>query len=331
MSHRPVSELTYAEAEARRSKSRRQYKLRQMGRPSKVTPEEFAAARRLLLRARATGMDDQMINVQLGLKIGNTVVWKIRTGAAKGMLRSTYERIMTLRPEAVESSPHKTRTKIPDGAQVSAVGTQRRLQALRCDGFNNIVLAERLGVTSEAVSDMAVRPRAIVYYSTYREVKELYDALDGKTPSDLGVPVFAQKKARTFALRYGATPRHTWDRDTIDDPRAVPEWTGMCGELEGYRIHRREGIPVCPACREAWAGRRKDNVIPEYRFSGALFKELRLARGYSQKKLELASGLSTGQIHHWENGQSDPRATSLEKVLSVLDATFDDVRESEEA
>lgn len=314
------SELTEQERERLRARDRRADKRRKQGMPGQVTAAEFEAARRLLLKAREHGMDDVKIARQVGVP-GDNTIWKIRTGAISTCLRTTYDRVMTLKPEETVSRPHPVKGKVPDGPPVDAVGTQRRIRALRADGFPNGLLADRLGVTPEAVSELARRPRAYVYHTTYAEVRELYDKLSDVSPADLGVSHAAQLRAKASAVKNGWVSRSCWDTGTIDDPDALPDWTGLCGTPVGRLAHKRDGTTPCDRCKSA----------PRARFSGARLRAVRERGGWTQNDLSEAAGLSRGHVHHWESGRYAPRLDALCRLLEILDVTFEEVYESEES
>ncbi|MCZ0974983.1 hypothetical protein O1L55_34520 [Streptomyces albulus] len=40
-------------------------------------------------------------------------------------------------------------------------------------------------------------------------------------------------------------------RRHLDDPAAIPEWTGCCGTDRGYHLHRAEHLPMCSPCQGA--------------------------------------------------------------------------------
>src|SRR5690606_31398529 len=114
-----------------------------------------------------------------------------------------------------------------------------------------------------------------------------------------------------------------WDPDTIDDPDAYPEWTGACGTHRGRLIHKREGTPVCGPCKAAPEAARK--------FSPEKFKAARVRRGLTLLKLAEAVDCHETTVRYWEDGRSVPRRRGLmDRMLSVLDVTIEDITEEEE-
>lgn len=138
---------------------------------------------------------------------------------------------------------------LADGALVDAVGTVRRLQALVRRGWPQSQLAERLGMTPGNFGTMLDYEH--VTAGKARLVADLYRRLENQDPAAHGVG----QAGITRAVRYGtarAWPLPAmWDDDRIDDPQAFPDWTGECGDVKGYAIHHRDGIPYCGPCREA--------------------------------------------------------------------------------
>lgn len=307
-----------------RARERYASKMRSRGTPLMVTPEEFAAAARLLEKARAAGMSDRMIVEQTGVPV--SLPSKVRRGRLRTMHRDTLERLAKLHPARPTVSFDSPRGRVGSGAMVSPVGTVRRIRALRRDGFPGQFLGERLGVSYQAVSKLAKESRVAVLESTRLTVAELYADLEGRRPEDFGVTRGAIGKCTTYAVRAGYEPRSCWDKHTIDDPAAVPQWTGMCGTPYGARIHRREGIPVCGPCKELDPGQRVAG------FSGGRLRELREKRGLSLAELARRCGFTESHmLILWEKGKTKPtRGDRLELVLSVLDATFEDVCEEEQ-
>lgn len=53
---------------------------------------------------------------------------------------------------------------------------------------------------------------------------------------------------------------------------------------------------------------------------GSFLQRLRLARGFSQRQLAVAAGISAATLSHWEAGKTSPRIPELDVVLDVLEA-----------
>lgn len=310
--------MSERERERRRARDRQRDKLRNLGRPARVTDEEFARVKALLAKAHAYGMSDRMIARQVGLDW--KVPWRVRTGYSKRVWRATYEKLMTLRPEEPNFRSHPSRTKIPQGFRVPAVGVQRRLRALRADGFTSDWIASELGVTPDAVSKLAADFRGFVFASTHSDVDALYRKTGAFRPADVGITVSASRRAMTWAKRYGWVSRSCWDEGTIDDPGALPDWTGVCGTPFGPLQHKLDEVPLCGRCAD---------VSPAV-FSGTKLRECRELAGLSQNDLSRCAGISSGVIHHYELGRYAPRLPVAAKIMNFLDVTLEELYESEE-
>lgn len=248
---------------------------------------------------------------------------KIDVGTSKGVRRSTYNKVGRLRYEPPVDHFY--------GAQMPTFPVERRLRALVRAGFTLDWIVSRCDMSLPVLSRVIHGKQRYVHAFQIERVRELYEKFEVIDPVDCGVTENAKLRAILRAQRYGWPPRTCWDPDTIDDPEAFPEWTGACGTAEGARIHVREQIPMCPPCSAFTASDMQiDRLQLARSFDGERFKALRKSKGYSQKEVELASGLSVGQIHHWESGRHTPRDKYLIKALEFLEAGFEDVRSEEE-
>lgn len=141
---------------------------------------------------------------------------------------------------------------------ISAIGSVRRLHALGVVGWSQERLAVEAGMTSTNFSRLANASTVIV--RTALRVRGLYDELwnvdpatHGSRPEDI-----ARTKAR--AAQLGWAPAGAWDEESIDDPAALPDWTGHCGTVRGVTAHIDQGIPLCPPCEAAAERRRLRNT-----------------------------------------------------------------------
>ena len=96
-----------------------------------------------------------------------------------------------------------------------------------------------------------LKSREHVHHGTYAKVRDLYEKLQHVDPRDHGVTEGDMRRAKTWASKKGCAPISCWDDDTIDDPEAWPEWTGLCGTLRGRKLHYEYKIPLCHNCRMA--------------------------------------------------------------------------------
>lgn len=175
----------------------------------------------------------------------------------KSIRRTKYVQLMALRFEPPFESEH--------GAQVPLTGVRRRLQALQVDGFPLEWLADRLPIQVRHVGRLARGEiEQHTHYYIAAAVSDLYAKLEQADPLDLGISRTASLKTTSWAKKRKYAPRKCWDPDTIDDPEAFPEYTGVCGTISGPGVHKREKIPLCRAClqvkydqRDALMERRK--------------------------------------------------------------------------
>lgn len=102
--------------------------------------------------------------------------------------------------------------RLPDGRHLSSVGSRRRVQALAVGGWPRKHLADRMGVTLQALSSMIRRDHLIARNA--RTIRALYDELSMRPgPS---------ARTRKEAAAAGWLSPLAWDDATIDDPAAVP-------------------------------------------------------------------------------------------------------------
>lgn len=286
--------------------------LRDTGRPMLVRGEPHQRMQRKIRSYHARGMSYVQMAAQTGLP--ERTVRESDASFRRGMKRATFTALAAMTFEEPE-----------DHIWVPALGTRRRLGGLWRDGYPMPFLSDALEYGNRRYMQSVVigdKASSYVRAKTRRDVEELSERLVGTTPEAFGIESRKVKFCRTFAAKRDLAPSHCWDSETIDDPLALPEWTGMCGTPDGALIHERDDIPLCRPCLLAGGSDRK--------FDGQKLKVLRLKHGLSQRKLEALLGLTKGHCHHWENGRYAPRKQVLARLLSALDATFEDVMEDEQ-
>lgn len=187
----------------------------------------------------------------------------------------------------------------PEGRRghVLPTATVRRLQALLALGFPMLFLSQQCGMGDEANAVHRTvngkNGRHYVFRDTHIRVAEAYDRLHAMTPDDFGIKLMSSNRTRKSAAQKGYAPPTCWDDDTIDDPDALPEWTGECGSEHGYQIHYREKIPYCEPCRRAHRA-YKDGLsgAGEARAKQNAELEQYLADGWSVEKIADELGVS---------------------------------------
>jgi DNA-binding XRE family transcriptional regulator len=208
------------------------------------------------------------------------------------------------------------------GSKQEATGARRRLRALVAAGFGGVFLARELGVAVQRVHNMMIGD-GLMAATTVRRVEEIYEKYREVDPAEVGLSAYTISRSKGDARRRGFAPRSAWDDDTIDDPEAIPDFTGRCGTGFGMVVHKREGIPVCTPCQEAYTGEMYPGFKPE------LLRALRERHGLSRVRLaDMVPAVNASTIQYWEDGRSKPeRQFKLDAILDALDATYEDVCE----
>lgn len=148
-------------------------------------------------------------------------------------------------------------------ALTGATGTVRRLQALAVAGWPSRCLGAQLGANRTRVPKL-LRERHVTVRTAHR-VAALYDRLWNVDPATLGATPEEIDRVKARAAALGWAPASAWDDDRIDDPAALPNWTGHCGTARGVALHDRHGIPLCPPCQGAITRRRLRNEAHQLR------------------------------------------------------------------
>lgn len=246
----------------------------------------------------------------------------------KSVHYDTETAILSVRPE--NDPPER------GGGRVPPLGARRRLQALAAAGFPLHALSKGMdwGEDPQPVHRFITGKSGskFVMHSTYRKACELYDKLEMVDPLETGYSKISVSRARSSARKNGYAPPHCWDPDTIDDPDAIPEWTGACGTPEGLRIHYRDGIPTCKACRDNREANRYVNAgSATSDFRGAKLTRVREGRGLSIKALAELLSIDKGTVYYWETGRSSPRSRSrLAQLCAVLGCMESDLCEDDD-
>lgn len=300
------------EQERARQMRMRARKLRALGKPLKVLPHEFEQVKALVRRAHEAGMTARQIGEQVGLD--RTSPQQIVNGKVKTVRRSTYDKLMTLRIEE-PAGGGKTRHH---GSLTDPTGMQRRLRALRAVGFTSRAMAPLLDMEPTYIRFLTNTDIKYTYWATATLVAKVYEKLQDADPADYGIGVEHIIKARRTGEKRQWAPPWCWDDDTIDDPDAFPEWTGVCGTEEGAAVHEREGIPLCEPCRSAAPARQLSENVPVEDFDRIVFRATYKEQGYTARSLAEAIGSSPDSIYRWQSGERQPRKPALNKIADVL-------------
>ncbi|MFI1324581.1 hypothetical protein ACH4TI_15230 [Streptomyces rochei] len=139
---------------------------------------------------------------------------------------------------------------------VPALATTRRLQALAVMGWPTARLSRETGLALYRLMPLLTGAAKTTRPEDARTVAAVYVRLSTASPGLCGVSHIAARTARDRAGAAGWAPPAAWDEDTIDDPSAIPQWTGHCGTVRGAGIHERDGLPLCAPCADALYRRR---------------------------------------------------------------------------
>lgn len=222
-------------------RARKQYNVnRQLGRPALVD----ATPAREHLKALARTMTWGQIAEDSGF--GARTLQFIAEGRRTQIRRSTCEQILTVTPR--NSAP---------GKYLDATGFRRRLQALRAIGYSAARLAQAANTAEARIQLVCNGGQPTVRYTLAEKILKVYSDLS-QTPAPAG-------RSATRTMRHAAAnswaPPAAWDDDAIDNPQAVPDWTGECGTDRGYWVHRRQNLPMCDRCQTAhddWLAQHAD-------------------------------------------------------------------------
>lgn len=287
--------------------------LRETGNAALMRRPEVEALVDKIKALHARGMSYKTMAAQTG--VPQATISGYVTAPGRGMLRTTYVKLARLRFAENEVSER--------GARLDPTGTRRRLQGLWADGFSLEWIRRELGGFNDPYLRRLLHGRdsSHVHADVASRIAALYDKLDGVEPADAGMTKHGITYARNQAVKHGYPPRSCWDPDTIDDPDAIPEWTGQCGTVFGWRIHETQEIPLCRPCADA-------RSASDAELSGAKLRDVRVRRGLSQEQLARAAGVKVDKYRSWESNRTKPRfQKDLDLVLGVLDVTYDEVVE----
>lgn len=238
------------------AETRRWQYLRSTGRSGLVSTDR---ARQHITNLQAAGMPDE--DIKKAAQIAPDVFRRV-TGHGTTIRYSTEARIL-----AVPAPEQPGRTmRCTDGT-----GTRRRLRALIALGWTRRAIAARIPSTHEkSIGRMIHLDTTVTTWTAWR-VEVAYKEMASLRPEEHDVAVREARRARVEAATQGWAPPAAWDDDTIDDPAAIPDWTGHCGTDRGWWMHTNQRLPMCEACataHEEW--KAKHRVLPRGEYSAAL-------------------------------------------------------------
>lgn len=198
-------------------------------------------ARELITQWRSLGVSWAVMEERVGI---NRVSLRSIYRGRVGFLRTDTEKVILAAEGAFASA---------DAYQYPAFMVARRLQAMQANGFAVPTIAVLLGRSKQQVhSTMTLKAGQKTFKAALAlDVFAAYAKYAESDPRAHGQTEHGFKYALTMARKHGYVPSKCWDDDTIDDPKAHPEWTGECGSIFGYLIHLREESDPCPRCQVA--------------------------------------------------------------------------------
>lgn len=207
--------------------------------PGITAPDEYAQA-----RAKIGRMLSRMSQAQASALCGlsDSVVSRLLHNQRSALRRVTYDKIMA-------ADEHARPPYLFDraaGKLLDSTAARRKMQALQARGFSLNLLGRACGRADYLRAFLAGNGRITAELAEIIDL--LYDKYQTADPVECGMTPQAASRLTTLSLGKGFALPVCWDDDTIGDPDAIPQWTGYCGTLRGYRLHKERGIPMCKAC-----------------------------------------------------------------------------------
>lgn len=129
-------------------------------------------------------------------------------------------------------------------SRVNAVGTRRRLQALRRLGWTIAQLAELTRLHPHTIRAVSNDRNRTVTMATATAVQDAYDATWDRPPQTrTAEELRAVEQARLHAIEMGWAPAMAWD--DIDDPDEAPQ--GVRPLLEPVHVTAEEAVQLLQA------------------------------------------------------------------------------------
>ncbi|WP_307169156.1 hypothetical protein [Streptomyces sp. B3I7] len=157
----------------------------------------------------------------------------------RGCLRAQGQRILAVTPG-----------RFDDYADRPSTGTVRRIHGLYFAAHGPVQIADASNLSPSMITQLAGGRYQSVAARTEKAIRQAVTELATRTGTC--------PRARLRAQREQWAPLGAWD--DIDDPQAVPDWTGYCGTDRGYWTHRRLKLPMCARCQTAHEQWLADNA-----------------------------------------------------------------------
>lgn len=191
---------------ARRSRYAKKRQLRLLEGTWESTLVSAGPARAKVLELHEQGWSLAALEAMIGESSGHlsNLVYEGHSEARRWVTREREARILDLEP---------TLDLVPDGCHVPVLGTRRRVQALGAIGWSLQEIADRAGVSKQAIAGSLRAHRVTARVA--RTIRGIYLELEN-TPGP-------SKCTRRHAATKGWPPPAAWD--DIDDPGEQPEHT----------------------------------------------------------------------------------------------------------
>lgn len=122
---------------------------------------------------------------------------------------------------------------------VPAIGTRRRIRALKALGHSGADIGKRLGVTYQAVHKLEHGKAEVVFNATAENVRRVYAEMCMSEPAG-----YHATRIRNQSARNGYAPPLAWNN--IDDPDELPNLGGRDDEIDPVVVDRllaRQRVP----------------------------------------------------------------------------------------
>jgi hypothetical protein len=228
---------------------------RQLGRPATVP----AAPARAHLHKLHIHMGWKTLATRTRLDYRTLV--QIYRGERITIRRTTAQKILTV-PAADNRDA---------GIYLDATGSIRRVRALQAIGHSTQTIADACKTGRAKIELIVNGKQPTVREMLASKIRHAYSHLSEQPGRSV--------RGRNRAHREGWAPPGAWD--DIDDPAAMPDWTGHCGADRGWWLHSINNIPACARCQEAhdgWLAERRDLPAAER------WRQLALAKGAASNR-----------------------------------------------
>lgn len=131
-------------------------------------------------------------------------------------------------------------------------GAERIVQGLVYAGFTYHYIAQSIGLDRSSIDNKISRCDDNWTNDQYLRLRSMAGKLEHTDPYSVGITARGVKVNRSTARGKKWAPLACWDLDEVHREDIIPQWTGVCGTVEGRKIHYRDRIvPPCNNCRTA--------------------------------------------------------------------------------